>query len=61
MQVIDVNFVSASQAKECDLVDEEVYLSERVAALNQPLARSGSVTNADDEVQLDSFPMVSLL
>lgn len=49
---------TASEAKGNDLVDEEAYLSERIAALNQPLARSGSDTNADDEVELDSFPTV---
>uniref|UniRef100_A0A1B6L8V9 Pescadillo homolog n=1 Tax=Graphocephala atropunctata TaxID=36148 RepID=A0A1B6L8V9_9HEMI len=48
---------SASEAKGNDLVDEEAYLSERIAALNQPLARSGmSEGNPDDEVELDAFP-----
>ncbi|XP_054262532.1 pescadillo homolog [Macrosteles quadrilineatus] len=48
---------SASEAKENDLVDAEAYLSERVAALSQPLARTGALdSNPDEEVELDSFP-----
>jgi len=46
---------SASQAKDNELVDREVYLAERIAALNQPLARSGSDA-PEEEVELDSFP-----
>lgn len=40
-------------------MDEEAYLSERVAALNQPLARTGTANaNPDEEVELDLFPTV---
>lgn len=48
-----------TEAKSSELVDNEAYLSERVSALNQPLACSGSTeTNPDDDVQLDAFPTV---
>ncbi|XP_046687521.1 LOW QUALITY PROTEIN: pescadillo homolog [Homalodisca vitripennis] len=47
---------SALEAKGNELVDEEAYLSERIAALNQPLARSGTSEDNSDEVELDAFP-----
>uniref|UniRef100_A0A1B6ERC9 Pescadillo homolog n=1 Tax=Cuerna arida TaxID=1464854 RepID=A0A1B6ERC9_9HEMI len=47
---------SALEAKGNELVDEEAYLSERIAALNQPLARSGMSEDNPDEVELDAFP-----
>jgi hypothetical protein len=45
-------------ATEKILVDEEAFVSERVAALNVPLFRTGVATTAEEEVEIDQFPMV---
>ncbi|KAJ4432693.1 hypothetical protein ANN_21316 [Periplaneta americana] len=51
-----------SDETEKQLVDEEVFVSERVAALNVPLVRTGAdLTEEDDEVEMDQFPMVRLI
>jgi hypothetical protein len=44
-------------ATEKTLVDEEAFVSERVAALNVPLFRTGDPA-VEEEVELDHFPMV---
>jgi len=49
-------FVS-DDATEKTLVDEEAFVSERVAALNVPLFRTGDPA-AEEEVELDHFLMV---
>jgi hypothetical protein len=41
------------------LVDEEALVSERVAALNVPLFRTGGDPTAE-EVEMDEFPMVKI-
>jgi hypothetical protein len=45
-------------AIEKTLVDEEAFVSERVAALNVPIFRTGGDTAAEEEVEIDQFPMV---
>lgn len=49
-------FVS-DDATEKTLVDEEAFVSERVAALNVPLFCTGDPA-VEEEVELDHFPMV---
>lgn len=49
-------FVS-DDATEKTLVDEEAFVSERVAALNLPLFHTGDPA-VEEEVELDHFPMV---
>lgn len=49
--------VSSADATEKTLVDEEAFVSERVAALNVPLFRTGENTTAEEEVEIDQFPM----
>jgi len=49
-------FVS-DDATEKTLVDEEAFVSERVAALNVPLFRTGDPA-VEEEVELDHFPMI---
>ena len=49
-------FVS-DDATEKTLVDEEAFVSERVAALTVPLFRTGDPA-VEEEVELDHFPMV---
>ena len=44
-------------ATEKTLVDEEAFVSERVAALIVPLLRTGDPA-VEEEVELDHFPMV---
>jgi hypothetical protein len=47
-----------ADATEKTLVDEEAFVSERVAALNVPLFRTGGDPAAEEEVEIDPFPMV---
>lgn len=49
---------TSADATEKTLVDEEAFVSERVAALNVPLFRTGRDTAAEEEVEIDQFPMV---
>jgi hypothetical protein len=49
---------TSADATEKTLVDEEAFVSERVAALNVPLFRSGGEPAAEEEVEMDQFPMV---
>jgi len=49
-------FVS-DDATEKTLVDEEAFVSERVAGLNVPLFCTGDPA-VEEEVELDHFPMV---
>jgi hypothetical protein len=49
---------TSADATEKTLVDEEAFVSERVAALNVPLFRTGGATTAEEEVEIDQFPMV---
>ncbi|XP_067011888.2 pescadillo homolog [Anabrus simplex] len=42
-----------------ELVDEESYVAERIAALNVPLARAASIAAEEDDTQLDHFPSIS--
>jgi hypothetical protein len=44
-------------ATEKTLVDEEAFVSERVAALSVPLFHTGDPA-VEEEVELDHFPMV---
>ena len=43
------------------LVDEEVFVAERVSALNVPLLRSGADPTEEEDVEIDDFPMVIVL
>lgn len=49
---------TSADATEKTLVDEEAFVSERVAALNVPLFRTGGDTTAEEEVEIDQFPTV---
>jgi hypothetical protein len=49
---------TSADATEKTLVDEEAFVSERVAALNVPLFRTGGDTAAEEEAEIDQFPMV---
>lgn len=40
------------------LVDEDVFVAERVAALNVPLSKIGENSNETDEVDIDTFPEI---
>lgn len=55
--VLYVLFISAD-ATEKTLVDEEAFVSERVAALNVPLFCTGPTV--EEEVEMDQFPMVKI-
>jgi hypothetical protein len=57
LNIIFMLFVS-DDATEKTLVDEEAFVSERVAALNVPLFRTGDPAVEEEEVELDHFPMV---
>jgi hypothetical protein len=56
LKIMFLLFVS-DDATEKTLVDEEAFVSERVAALNVPLFRTGDAA-IEEEVELDHFPMV---
>ena len=57
-EILNIIFMFVSDdAREKTLVDEEAFVSERVAALNVPLFRTGDPA-AEEEVELDHFPMV---
>lgn len=49
--------VSTANATEKMLVDEEVFVAERVSALNIPLLRNGPDPTEEEDVQIDEFPM----
>lgn len=49
--------VLSDDATEKTLVDEEAFVSERVAALNVPLLHTGDPA-VEEEVELDHFPMI---
>jgi hypothetical protein len=49
---------TSADATEKTLVDEEAFVSERVAALNVPLFRTAGDPTAEEEVEIDQFPMV---
>jgi hypothetical protein len=49
---------TSADATEKTLVDEEAFVSERVAALNVPLFRTGGEPTAEEEVDIDQFPTV---
>jgi hypothetical protein len=49
---------TSADATEKTLVDEEAFVSERVAALNVPLFRTGGYPVSEEEVEMDQFPMV---
>jgi hypothetical protein len=49
-----------ADSTEKTLVDEEAFVSERVAALNVPLFRTGGDPAVEEEVEMDQFPMVKI-
>lgn len=47
---------SFSQKSEKDLIDEQAYVAERIAAMNMSLAKVGEVNEVDDTPEIDLFP-----
>lgn len=43
---------------EKSLVDEEYYVSERIAALNVPIAHNSNDVTEEEEAEVDQFPSV---
>lgn len=54
-------FPLKAEELEYEIIDDRVSLSDRVAALNIPLRRTGvSSEELTEEVELDQFPVVSI-
>jgi hypothetical protein len=51
----------SADVTEKTLVDEEAFVSERVAALNVPLFRTGGDPTVEEEAEMDQFPVVEII